>query len=90
MVWVVIKRFSKQVQNYRDLNAALASKIALREAELSKLHLQRLEDNKVQATLQERQRIMRDIHDGVGSQLVGLLSLMKKACLRPLKCQVCV
>ena len=77
MALVVINRFAKQVQNYRDLNAALASKIASRESELSKLHLQRLEDNKIQVTLQERQRIMRDIHDGVGSQLVGLLSLMK-------------
>jgi signal transduction histidine kinase len=31
-----------------------------------------------QAALQERQRIMRDIHDGVGAHLVGLLSMMKK------------
>ena len=40
--------------------------------------LAKLSDTEEQAMLRERQRIMRDIHDGVGSHLVSLLGLAQK------------
>ncbi|MBY0467160.1 MAG: histidine kinase, partial [Burkholderiales bacterium] len=46
--------------------------------ELAETHARLNEETAAQATLIERQRIMRDIHDGVGAQLVGLLSLLNR------------
>ena len=49
-----------------------------RELELERNSLQLREEHARQATLQERQRLMRDIHDGVGAQLAGLRSLLAR------------
>lgn len=73
---IVVERYSDSVRQLNALNADLQRRVAEREAQLREafeaLRVQREE----QAALQERQRIMRDIHDGVGSQLVGLLGLV--------------
>jgi signal transduction histidine kinase len=75
---MVAGRYSHQVMAYRELNASLAQRIAEREAELGASYRLQQRQSEEQATLQERQRIMRDIHDGVGAHLVGLLSMVKK------------
>ncbi len=82
MLWIVVKRYALHMQNYRELNITLASRVAAREDELQVIHQQLMNERELQVTLQERERIMRDIHDGVGSQLVGLLSLIKKGDLK--------
>ena len=74
----VVGHYVRQVAAYRELNASLARRIAEREAELGESHRLQQRQSEEQAALQERQRIMRDIHDGVGAHLVGLLSMMKK------------
>jgi signal transduction histidine kinase len=55
-----------------NANAVLAERLAVREAELAAVH----EREKVllarQAASDERQRIVRDMHDGVGGSLLGL------------------
>lgn len=78
MGWMVAGRYARQVMAYRELNASLAQRIAEREAELGESYRLQQRQSEEQATLQERQRIMRDIHDGVGAHLVGLLSMVKK------------
>jgi signal transduction histidine kinase len=52
--------------------------VRTREAELTQTSDRLRQEHDRQATLIERQRIMRDIHDGVGAQLVGLLSLLNR------------
>ena len=74
--WVVVTRFARQTREHRELLATLNLRIHERERELDASHAQLREEHAHQATLLERQRIMRDIHDGVGAQLVGLLSLL--------------
>lgn len=73
---LVVDRYSRTVADYGALNATLAERVAEREGQLrvafDALRLQQQE----QAVLLERQRIMREIHDGVGSQLVGLLNVV--------------
>jgi hypothetical protein len=73
---IFVDRYNRTAADYRALNATLAERVAEREAQLREafetLRLQRDE----QATLAERQRIMREIHDGIGSQLVGLLNMV--------------
>jgi len=78
MAGLVAERYSRSVADYRALNANLSQRVAEREQQLHQafdaLQLQQQE----QAVLTERQRIMREIHDGVGSQLVGLLSMVSQ------------
>jgi signal transduction histidine kinase len=73
---LVVARFNRSVADHRALNDHLADRVAERERQLQDafeaLRVQRHE----QAVASERQRIMREIHDGIGSQLVGLLNMV--------------
>lgn len=77
MGWLITDRFARQSRQYQNLLATLDEKVRQREQELEASHLMLQQGHAKQATLIERQRIMRDIHDGVGAQLVGLLSLIR-------------
>ncbi|CAN5616700.1 7TM diverse intracellular signaling domain-containing protein [soil metagenome] len=77
MAWVVVDRFIKSHQQFRALNASLAARIHDREQELGAA-FQRERVQLQEATLQtERHRIMRDVHDGVGARLAGLLNTLR-------------
>ncbi|MDF7776096.1 histidine kinase [Sphingomonas sp. AOB5] len=54
-------------------NERLAGKLAAREAELAETYRQREAMTQRQTLLEERQRIVRDMHDGIGGRLVGLI-----------------
>ncbi|NRF69823.1 histidine kinase [Aquincola sp. S2] len=75
MFGLIAQRHNRTVLDYRQLNDELAQRVQQREDELRQaldtLHLQQRE----QAVLEERQRTMRELHDGVGAQLVALLNL---------------
>jgi signal transduction histidine kinase len=72
---LVAQRHNRTVLDYRRLNDELAQRVQQREQALREafdtLHAQQRE----QAVLEERQRTMRELHDGVGAQLVALLNL---------------
>ncbi|HEY0817574.1 MAG TPA: ATP-binding protein [Rhizobacter sp.] len=76
MAGLVAERYSRSVADYRALNANLAQRVAEREQQLHQAFGDLQKQQQEQAVLTERQRIMREIHDGVGSQLVGLLSMV--------------
>jgi signal transduction histidine kinase len=78
MGWLLISRFAAQNHAYRGLLQSLDEKVALRERELRDSHAQLQEEHAEKARLLERQRLMRDIHDGVGAQLVGLLGMIER------------
>jgi signal transduction histidine kinase len=73
---MIINFVRRTVEMRRGLeadNASLAQTVAAREAEISKVYAEREEEVRERALMLERQRIMRDMHDGIGSQLLGLL-----------------
>lgn len=76
--WLVVDRYARNARAHRELLETLETKVRAREAELAQSNARLREEHDRQATLVERQRIMRDIHDGVGAQLVGLLSLLNR------------
>ncbi len=78
MAGLVAERYSRSVADYRALNANLAQRVAEREQQLHQAFDALQAQQQEQAVLTERQRIMREIHDGVGSQLVGLLSMVSQ------------
>jgi len=80
---MVVARYSRTVADYRSLNASLAERIAEREQQLQAAFDALQAQQQEQAVQQERQRIMREIHDGIGSQLVGLLSLVNQPEVKP-------
>jgi len=78
MGWVVADRYARQTRAYRQLMDSLDHQVRERGQQLEASYVQLQHETAERAKLQERQRIMRDIHDGVGAQLVGLLSLISK------------
>ena len=75
--WILLQRATAATREVRRLNANLASTVADREAELQAT-FQRLQVVERQRAVEdERRRLMRDMHDGVGSQLVQTLNLVR-------------
>jgi len=67
LLYIVALRFREASNQARELLATLESRIARREEELAGTY-QRLEEvAREQARAHERERILRDMHDGVGS-----------------------
>ncbi|MEM7781603.1 MAG: ATP-binding protein [Pseudomonadota bacterium] len=56
-----------------DLNGELNRQLDQRQAELAEVHAREKVWVREQALSDERKRIMRDMHDGLGSQLMGML-----------------
>lgn len=55
-----------------DSNRILSEQLAQREAELSASYAERTRMQRQAAVLEERQRLVRDMHDGIGGKLLGL------------------
>lgn len=83
--------FTSQRQHIRALidvensNNTLASTLAQRELELRHQHSKLLEIEKSQTLLLERQRLVRDMHDGIGSSLMTSLAIVKHGQTSPEK-----
>lgn len=77
-------RRTVQVRDHLRMdNATLAGLVATREAEIAKVYAEREAEVRQSALMLERQRIMRDMHDGIGSQLLGLLFQARGRALEP-------
>jgi len=77
MSWVLLQRFEEQHTLNNELNVRLEHRILEREQQLSTSFEQIQEQVAERARLDERHRIMSDIHDGVGGHLVGLVNMIK-------------
>lgn len=71
---------SRNVHLFRSMeeyNQRLATELAAREQEIADSYAQRQEVARQQALLSERQRIMRDMHDGMGGRLMSIAAQLK-------------
>lgn len=79
MGWVLVHRATVWARTVHRLNDTLAQTVAQRESEL-RAAFQRLRAAERQRAIEdERRRLMRDMHDGLGSQLVQTLNLVRSA-----------
>lgn len=78
MGWLIAERYSRTVANFHALNADLSRRVDEREHQLKEAFDVLREQQHHQSVSNERQRIMREIHDGVGSQLVALLNMVTR------------
>jgi signal transduction histidine kinase len=83
MAGIIVDRYARNAASLIALNRTLETRIASKERELQLTFDQLQQQRATQAKEIERQRIMRDLHDGVGAQLVGLLNLIKHADCEP-------
>jgi signal transduction histidine kinase len=72
---LVISRHLDAARALALSNATLEQRVAERGAEIERVQVQLREAESERARANERQRILSDIHDGLGSSLVSLLSV---------------
>jgi signal transduction histidine kinase len=75
--WIVADRYVRSSNEVRAAHEATARKLQLREYELALAFEAQRQEHGDKLLLQERQRMMRDMHDGMGAHLVSLLKLVK-------------
>ncbi len=72
---IVLRRFAGALADAESLNRELEERVAEKAGEIE-LHLGRAKDlERERALASERERITRDMHDGLGGQLVAALAL---------------
>jgi signal transduction histidine kinase len=83
MGWVIIRRYARMKLRTDAINRRLVRRVAQRESEL---HVAFESINQLQrddAVRQERERLMRDMHDGVGAQLIASLRMAQRGAMSP-------
>jgi signal transduction histidine kinase len=78
---VLVVDFVNSIAAQDGQKKQLSLKLTEQENQLSVLHHAIQLHEREQATLQERQRIMQDIHDGLGSQLITSLAMSERGAL---------
>lgn len=80
-MYIVFRRYVAANESVREINASLETRLQLREDELQESY-QRLREVEHRQTLSdERQRLMQDMHDGMGSSLLTALLVVEKGAL---------
>jgi signal transduction histidine kinase len=81
MGFLLTMRFVRTLFEVEELNQTLEKRVAAREAELAANYQRLAALERERATAEERERIMRDLHDGLGSQLFTSLSRVEREAL---------
>jgi signal transduction histidine kinase len=79
---LLAQRFIEALTGIQTLNRTLEERVAAREAELADSYGRMAVMQQEQAAAEERRRIMRDLHDGLGSQLFILLSRVERGAVQ--------
>lgn len=82
-LFAVHRRYVHAIGAYEVLNESLAHQLAEREAALIENHRRLRELERQQTVIEERQRLMRDMHDGLGSTLTSSLVAMERGQVQP-------
>lgn len=77
----LVDRFMRVLSDAEVARSDLESRVREREQMLKRNYERLRESERVQATASERQRIMQDMHDGLGSQLLSSLMLVERGAL---------
>ena len=83
---LAIAVFARSIRLFRSadqINQVLSERLALRERDLTVAHARERSFVRRQAHSDERQRILRDMHDGLGSQLMSMLLAARRGEAKP-------
>jgi signal transduction histidine kinase len=84
-VYIMFQRYTRAIEEAREVNAGLEQRLQAREAELNRSHALLREIEQRQMLSQERQRLMQDMHDGLGSSLVSALRVVEGGRLKDIQ-----
>jgi signal transduction histidine kinase len=76
--YVLLGRHLGAIEGVEQANVVLSERLREREAELRASHEQMREVQEREAVQRERQRLMQDLHDGMGSQLISALRVAEE------------
>lgn len=80
---LVLARLSHDLACASDLNTVLAERVAMAQADLRRQHQTLLALERAQARADERERFLRDLHDGLGAHLTTARLLLDDRGLLP-------
>ncbi len=75
--WLLTDRFIRTLTEVETLNRELEARVAEKSVALEANYSRLAQAEKMQALAEERQRLMRDMHDGVGGQLISALAALE-------------
>ena len=75
LAWLIAERMRRLTRKAQAMNRTLAQSLAEQRAQLELVFERGVDAKRHQARIEERQRLTRDLHDGVGNQLLGALAL---------------
>lgn len=78
MIFSLARQASEARRTVAQSNEILAAKLTEQNAELSRSYDAQKQMLQRQVMLEERQRIVRDMHDGIGGQLLGLMMQVRQ------------
>lgn len=76
-LYVVLRRYVGALRESEQAQNVLEARLRAREAELSESHARLRDIERERVLSQERQRLMQDMHDGLGSSLMGALKAVE-------------
>ena len=82
-LYVMQRRYLITRQALEEANVTLDQRLRQRETELADQHRRLMAIEQDRIVQQERQRIMRDMHDGIGTALMSSLALAERGALSP-------
>lgn len=74
---VLLQRFVTSINAVEEMKNTLERRVEERRVELEQTYARLQESEQQRLLAEERDRIMRDMHDGVGGQLVSTLTILK-------------
>ena len=77
-LFAVQRRYVRAINDHEQLSSSLAQRLSEREAELQANHARLLELERAQTLAAERQRLIHDMHDGLGSALTTSLAMIEQ------------
>jgi signal transduction histidine kinase len=75
--WGLLRRLLDSLREVENLNRSLEARVAEKHVELETNYARLHEIERAAAVAEERARVMRDMHDGMGSQLMTTLALVE-------------
>lgn len=82
---LMYRRYINAINEVEQVNASLAQRLQAREAELEIIHQRLREAGQRQTISDERQRLMQDMHDGLGSSLISAIRSVERGGVSELK-----
>ncbi|MDP9899017.1 sensor histidine kinase [Variovorax ginsengisoli] len=84
-MYILFRRYVEAIDDVKRTNASLEARLQAREAELTTTHTRLREAERHQTLSRERQRLMQDMHDGLGSSLISAIRSMEQGGLSDVK-----